>query len=1262
MQELKDRIDASWREGKFREAVAPAEEAFALTKEVLGPEHWRAKEAGHRVDTLRTIAGLSDQGRREMARVPVLIREEARLFREGKFRDAEKIDRDLLVLRQRWLGKGHLDTAASHNNLGDVLVDLERYDEAAEQHGQSLKIKLAVLGEDDPSTARSHDNLGTVLLHLKRWAEAGDHLERALRGYRTAYGEVHPETAKIHKYLAQLASEWGRRAEAETHYRIALASLLELKEEHGEATIACREQLASLYFHRGEYADAEAQLGPMLASCLRVHGKSDRRTLDARNNLAVCLMKLSKPHEAEDLLRQNLAIELERDGQFHASVHMSRLNLAAVLQEQGRHLAAEKECLLALDIAARLYPESDERMCESRNLLGVIETSLGNLASAEEQHRRALASSLAARGELHQRTIGCRQNLGEVLRGQGKYAEAVEQQRKALGSALQAKDTPRGVVSLIRNNLALALEGLGDYEAARLQFMDALELARKESGEKSAETARRLANLSSGYREQGRLAEAEDFARRSLAIRIETLGEGSPDTAWSHNALGWVLEARRRYAEAETHFRLALTTQLSSLGEDNLDTIITRTHLASSLDELGRRDAAIEHWEKAALSFGRSRWARDSTGLDRAVRSGVSPLADLALALARRGEPRRAWERWEADLARGLLDDFSARQARPLTAAERKEESDVLGRLQTLDEGIGVLASRKVRTPDEDRQLDDLQRQQNAARGRLIALERRLDETYRALAGVPSSLEDIRTVLPVGAALVGWLDSGRHHWACVVRRDGDPAWVSIPGSGEGGTWTGADVLRPMRLRDALAAGDPIWRDLAAEIARQRIAPLLPRLEGVGHLIVLPSPALSGLPLEALLVACGETADRRLVSYAPSGSMLARLARPRPAGTGGPSLFALGDPAFAPPDKSDAPPPPDHGLAVATVDQSGGAGPSEIREGDVLLEYNGRRLAGLGDLKEARPGDPEKPTPVKIWRDGEVRELTVAAGLPGIGFDLKRSIGEVVLAHRAAEEILRPLNRGVALKRLQGSRREVEAIARLFPSGRVHTLLGEQATESAVQALAAGGDLARYRFLHFATHGRADTTIALNSEIILAPETAHAGPDKGLSGRTPEADGRITALQIVRTWQLDADLVVLSACQTALGRVADGEGYLGFSQALFVKGARSVVLSLWKVEDKATALLMGRFYENLLGKRQGLHGPMPKAAAIDEARRWLRGLDHVDAAEALAGLGKDHPPAERGGVRAVNLEPVPRGERPYAHPKHWAGFILIGDPN
>src|SRR5262249_47120530 len=157
---------------------------------------------------------------------------------------------------------------------------------------------------------------------------------------------------------------------------------------------------------------------------------------------------------------------------------------------------------------------------------------------------------------------------------------------------------------------------------------------------------------------------------------------------------------------------------------------------------------------------------------------------------------------------------------------------------------------------------------------------------------------------------------------------------------------------------------------------------------------------------------------------------------------------------------------------------------------------------------------------------------------------------------------------------------------LFPADRVTTILGGEARESVVQGLARSGKLKGYRYLHLAAHGRDDPRSAYRTALILAPD-----PDRPADPAAFDTDGEITAEQIARTWDLDAELVVLSACETALGQQAGGEGFLGFAQPLLAKGARSLVLSLWKVDDQATSLLMTRLFENLLGKRPGLSGPM-----------------------------------------------------------------------
>jgi CHAT domain-containing protein len=144
------------------------------------------------------------------------------------------------------------------------------------------------------------------------------------------------------------------------------------------------------------------------------------------------------------------------------------------------------------------------------------------------------------------------------------------------------------------------------------------------------------------------------------------------------------------------------------------------------------------------------------------------------------------------------------------------------------------------------------------------------------------------------------------------------------------------------------------------------------------------------------------------------------------------------------------------------------------------------------------------------------------------------------------------------------------------------------------------------------------------------------------------------------------LVTLSACESGLGRQGGGDGLLGFAQAFLLAGSRAVCLTLWEVDDTATALFMDRFYRNLLGKREDGAKVMGKAAALHEAKHWLR---HLTASDALARLGTLTQGVVRGERPArQEMRPVPRPKgaapdyKPYAHPRYWAAFILIGDPD
>jgi CHAT domain-containing protein/Flp pilus assembly protein TadD len=184
--------------------------------------------------------------------------------------------------------------------------------------------------------------------------------------------------------------------------------------------------------------------------------------------------------------------------------------------------------------------------------------------------------------------------------------------------------------------------------------------------------------------------------------------------------------------------------------------------------------------------------------------------------------------------------------------------------------------------------------------------------------------------------------------------------------------------------------------------------------------------------------------------------------------------------------------------------------------------------------------------------------------------------------------------------LPAARDEVNRIASLFPAGQAVVFLGSEATEENVKASV----VATARHLHFASHGLLDETIPERSGLQLA----RAGPLE---------DGLLQVREVFNL-ELHADLVVLSACKTGLGKEVSGEGLIGMARAFLYAGAGSILVSLWQVDDESTSDLMVTFY------------------------RYLRELG--DKSEAL---------------RRAKIESIDNSR--YVHPYFWAPFILVGLP-
>lgn len=941
------------------------------------------------------------------------------------------------------------------------------------------------------------------------------------------------------------------------------------------------------------------------------------------DHLAKALARTSDWAKADTAYEDSLAI-LEQESAAQAAAELLRA-WGETFQRRADWDASVKRLQQALELDRRTAPKS---LAEARTLYfwGVTATKSGDYPAAED----TLRQSLTLREELAPGNVviaGSLNKLGVLARWRGNLMAAEDYLTRG-EELLRTLAPDSSDHARIFQNLGNVSVDRGDLEQAERFHRQALAIFERTAPGGDGVSAC-LANLANIVMQRGDLAAAEDLLRRSLMIkRTDDLS-----VANTLISLGNVAARRSDLDEAESHYRRALEIQVKlapdeSLAVDSLASLgsiaMLRRDLNTARSYLNRSlkiEEKLAPNNKSIVAQLQQLGYVEMNGGDLAKAEG---LFQRGLAILEKQSPRSLdtavvlSNLGELAIQRGRLTEAVVFHRRALElqwalAPETTGEAQERHLLGRAEQRAGRFQEG---TQDLCRAIDVLDRQRV-----------RLGGTQEAQASFEATLGDyyyycldglIQTGRPPEAFHALERGRARSFLALLAERDLDLSDLSpelaserrhvdaeydrvqsnlLAGQDDAGIERLTGELRDLRTRQeeirarmrresprSAALKDPEPLDLTG--ARKALDPGTVLLEyAVGPektwLFAVQPSGLSGSGLSVFPINAGskvlrekiETFRRLLKRPGSDRKALQEQAR---------DLYTLlVSPAEGQISKAKrillSPDGPLHILPFAALMRGDGylvewKPVHSVLSATVYAELVRSRPNRMKSEEErlAAFGAPTYPTePSEILSDPEVREA---------------------------------IHRGWNLKPLPSSRREVEAITALFPKS--HAYLGAEATEERAKSL--GPDS---RIVHFATHGLLDERFPLNSALALTlPKEAKEGQDNGL----------LQAWEIFEHIRLDADLVTLSACDTALGREMGGEGLVGLTRAFQYAGARSVLASVWGIADASTARFMERFY-----------GYLRDGKTKDEA------------------------------LRAAQIDQI-RGKSGSTHPFYWAAFQLTGD--
>ncbi|NMF59568.1 tetratricopeptide repeat protein [Pseudanabaena yagii GIHE-NHR1] len=964
------------------------------------------------------------------------------------------------------------------------------------------------------------------------------------------------EAEELNRQVIQLYKQ-GKYREA-----IAIAQLsLAIREktlgaEHPDVA-ASLNNLAQLYKSQGNYTAAEPLLKRSLAILEKALGAEHPDVASSLNNLAELYKSQGNYPAAEPLLKRSLAILEKALGAEHPDVASSLNNLAALYNSQGNYAAAEPLYKRSLSIREKASGANHPDVASSLNGLARLYDSQGNYPAAESLYKHSLAIREKALGAEHPLVATSLNNLAGLYVAQGNYPAAEPLLKRSLAILEKVLGAEHPDVATILNNLAASYDSQGNYLAAEPLYKRSLAIREKALGANHPDVASSLNNLALLYDSQGNYPTAEPLYKRSLAIREKALGYNHPDVASSLNNLSMLYQSQGNYSAAETLYKRSLAIREKVLGSEHPDVGTSLNNLAVLYQSLGNASAAeplykrslaiadralgSEHPNVATSLNNLSLLYQAQGDIDRAITFRQKGLEvqehNLKLNLASGTETQKqAYMQTVSGTTDGTIS-LHVQAAPTNNAATRLALTAILQRkgrlLDILSTNLQTL--RQYLTPDIQPQFD----QWITLKSQLanLALKNTPIDQYRTL---QQQVEEIESNLNRRSAELQAINEAVTIAAVQKQIPTEAVLIEFfrydtlnPKASQKDRWG-----KPRYVAYILQnQGEPKWVDLG------EAATLEPAIQTFRQAISRPPTNPDREVDPQLTVAEVKQTARDL------DQKLMQPIRP---------LLGNARHLLISPDS-------DLNLIpfAALVDQ---------QKRFLLETYDITYLSSGRDLLRPNRKGINLTNPV-LFSDpdyGKPSDKLIASN--------GRNPCSTQIAARG-EEINSLANQ--IFCQLPNVAAETSAIQNLLP--RSQLLSQSQATKSAAKKLR------NPSILHFATHGfflpdppntNPDTPIRQNPLSRSALVLANFNQRQSCSDSDSNCNGLLTAQDVTTIDLRGTKLVFLSACETGLGKVTNGEGVYGLRRAFTLAGAESQVMSLWKVNDQTTRELVESYYQNL----------------------------------------------------------------------------------